>query len=229
VTEADWDTCTSPEAMLAFLQDSGRASERKLWLFACACCRRIWHLLTDERSRCLVEKVEQYADGLASTYDVSNACDIHENAYPAYDFKAPWWAAGYASSHFKRTACEAAQAAGCAAWWDSIPEDDPIIGVVESAGRHAETEAQCQLLRDIFGNPVRPLPPIDPTWLTWNDGSGVKLAQGIYHDRAFDRLPVLADALEEAGCDDADILGHLRGPGPHARGCWPLDLVLGKQ
>jgi hypothetical protein len=67
-----------------------------------------------------------------------------------------------------------------------------------------------------------------PVWLCWHGGTIPKLAQAIYDERAFDRLPVLADALEEAGCTDADLLGHLRGPGPHVRGCWALDLLLGK-
>jgi hypothetical protein len=70
---------------------------------------------------------------------------------------------------------------------------------------------------------------VGPSWLAWNDGTVVKLAQGIYDDRAFDRLPVLADALEEAGCDDADILDHCRRPGEHVRGCWVVDLLLGKK
>jgi len=65
----------------------------------------------------------------------------------------------------------------------------------------------------------------DPAWLTPTVAS---LARGIYTDRAFDRLPILADALQDAGCDSADILGHCRGPGPHVRGCWVVDLVLGK-
>ena len=80
------------------------------------------------------------------------------------------------------------------------------------------------LLRDIFGNPFRPV-TADPSWLT---STVVALARTIYYEWAFDRLPILADALEEAGCDDADVLTHLRGDGPHARGCWVLDLVLGK-
>jgi hypothetical protein len=80
------------------------------------------------------------------------------------------------------------------------------------------------LLRDIFGNPFRPA-AIDPRWLT---STAVSLAGAIYEERAFDRLPILADALEDAGCDNADILTHLRGEGPHARGCWAVDLVLGK-
>ena len=74
-------------------------------------------------------------------------------------------------------------------------------------------------------NPFRPV-TADPRWLT---ATAVALAQAIYEDRAFDRMPILADALEEAGCDDADVLTHLRGDGPHARGCWAVDLVLGKE
>jgi hypothetical protein len=82
-------------------------------------------------------------------------------------------------------------------------------------------------LREVFGNPFAPV-VLDLAWLAWQNGTIPRLARGTYDERAFDRLPILADALEEAGCDDADILGHLRGPGPHARGCWPLDLLLGK-
>jgi hypothetical protein len=85
------------------------------------------------------------------------------------------------------------------------------------------------LLRDIFGNPFRPTPGIDPGWLTRGGNAVAAVARTVYEGRAFDRLPVLADALEDAGCADPDLLGHLRGPGPHVRGCWALDLVLGKQ
>jgi hypothetical protein len=91
----------------------------------------------------------------------------------------------------------------------------------------AEQATQSSLLRCIFGNPFRP-GSLNPIWLAWNDGTIPRLAQGIYEERAFDRLPILADALEEAGCASADLLGHLRGPGPHVRGCWALDLILGK-
>jgi len=92
-----------------------------------------------------------------------------------------------------------------------------------------EKKKQIRLLHDIFGNPFRAMPPKRGSrkwlaqlrsWQTWNGGTIPKLAQGIYDERAFDRLPVLADALEDTGCDDADILSHLRGPGPHVRGCW---------
>ena len=87
-----------------------------------------------------------------------------------------------------------------------------------------ETPAHCDLIRDIFGNPFRPV-VADPAWLTPTVQS---IASAIYADRAFDRLPILADALEEAGCTDADVLLHCRIPGEHVRGCWVVDLVLGK-
>ncbi|MBI1916295.1 MAG: hypothetical protein HYS12_16425 [Planctomycetes bacterium] len=91
-----------------------------------------------------------------------------------------------------------------------------------------EHQAQCQLLCDVVGNPYRPM-TLGPDWLTWNSGTVVKIAQGIYDERAFDRLSILADALEDAGCVDGEILAHCRGPGPHVRGCWVVDLLLGKE
>jgi hypothetical protein len=90
-----------------------------------------------------------------------------------------------------------------------------------------ERKQQARLVRCVFANPFRPVSS-DPAWLLWNGGTAPKLAQGIYDDRAFDRLPVLADALEDAGCTRAEVLGHLRDPGPQVRGCWVLDLLLGK-
>jgi hypothetical protein len=84
---------------------------------------------------------------------------------------------------------------------------------------------QSDLLRDIFGNPFRRV-SFAPAWRT---APARKLAQAIYDERAFDRLPILADALEEAGCTDAEVLAHCRGGGEHVRGCWPVDLVLGKE
>jgi hypothetical protein len=85
-----------------------------------------------------------------------------------------------------------------------------------------------RLFRDVFGNPFRPVTP-GPSWLSWNDGTMPKMAQAIYDERAFDRLPILADALEDAGCTDAAILDHCRGGGEHVRGCWVVDLLLGKE
>jgi hypothetical protein len=92
-----------------------------------------------------------------------------------------------------------------------------------------ERRAQADFLRDLFGNPFRLPPNIDRAWQAWRDGAVVKLTRTIYDDRAFDRLPILADALEDAGCDNADILAHCRQPGEHVRGCWVIDLLLGKE
>jgi hypothetical protein len=94
------------------------------------------------------------------------------------------------------------------------------------AARQAAREVQVALLRDVIGNPFRPRRPVDPAWLT---PTVVAIARGAYDDRDFAALPVLADALEDAGCDDTDLLGHLRGPGVHGRGCWVVDWLLARK
>ncbi|MBI1918367.1 MAG: hypothetical protein HYS12_27060 [Planctomycetes bacterium] len=91
-----------------------------------------------------------------------------------------------------------------------------------------EKESQASLLRDVLGNPFRPV-MINPSWLAWNASTVRNMTQAIYEERAFDRLPILADALEDAGCTDAEILNHCRGPGPHVRGCFAVDLLLGRE
>ena len=91
----------------------------------------------------------------------------------------------------------------------------------------ASQRAPVKKLLDVVGNPFRPV-SLSPSWLAWNDGAIGKMAQAIYDDRAFDRLPILADALEEAGCADREILDHCRSGGEHVRGCWVVDLLLGK-
>ena len=94
--------------------------------------------------------------------------------------------------------------------------------------RDVERAVQSDLLRCIFGTLFRPV-VLNPLWLAWNDGAIQKMAHVIYADRTFDRLPLLADALEDAGCTDSAILGHCRDGGEHVRGCWVVDLLLGKQ
>ena len=84
------------------------------------------------------------------------------------------------------------------------------------------------LIRELWGNPFRPS-VVEASWLSWNHGLVPRLAKNIYDERAFEQMPYLADALEDAGCTDAAILAHCRGPGPHARGCWVLDALLEKE
>jgi hypothetical protein len=109
--------------------------------------------------------------------------------------------------------------------WPSLPPDVVV----------AELAAQVALLRCVFGNPFRPSPPLPPAVLAWNDGTVKRIAEGIYEDRQMpagtldtDRLTILADALLDAGCDDEELMGHCRSEGPHVRGCWAVDLILGK-
>lgn len=102
-------------------------------------------------------------------------------------------------------------------------------GVQDFSNRREEVYRQGYMfVSDMLGNPFQPV-LLDPAWLSWQTGTIPKLAHSIYQERAFDRLPILADALEEAGCDNAEILAHCRQPGVHARGCWVVDLVLGKE
>ena len=256
MTEAEWLYCTDSRLMLGFLR--GKASERKLRLFACACCRRIWHLLTDARSQKAVEFAEQFADGLVTPQALVEASD---SAWAAAKEMIAAYVTASGIDFYNDPAfmygihddCLAAPAA-CAAAYASMNDLGDVrsvahyachakvqaaspVGADRSAGgiatrdeaEQAEWAAQAALLRDIFGLlPFRPV-TITPAWLAWNAGTVVRLAQGIYDDRAFDRLPILADALEEAGCHDADILAHCRQPGEHMRGCWVVDLLLGKE
>jgi hypothetical protein len=214
MTEAEWLACTDPRPMLEFLRD--KANERKLRLFACACCRRIWRLLSDERSRKAVRTAERFADGLATRQQLRAARAYAADAY-AFAQGGPYYApaahAACAHAAAARAIDEVAEAARCAA--------------AHPATTNTEEAAQAALLRDLFGNPFRPVTAA-PAWLLWNGGTVVQLAQTIYEERAFDRLPILADALEEAGCDNADVLAHCRSGGEHVRGCWVVDLLLGK-
>jgi hypothetical protein len=105
-----------------------------------------------------------------------------------------------------------------------LPERD----AAEAVGWARQTRRHCLILRDIFGNPFRPV-TIDPAWLRWKFDTVSAIARHVYEDRAFHDLPILADALEDAGCTNADILTHCRQPGEHARGCWVVDLLLGKE
>jgi len=217
MTEAAWLNCTDPEAMLSHLGHKARG--RKLRLFGAACCRRIWPLLADERSRAGVEVAERYADGEAGGEELT----------------AAGAAACAASSHSLGRPAAAAEAAAEATWGDDDSFGGPyhasllIYNAFYAAGEAAlERLVQCRLLRDLFGNPFRPV-VLHPSWRT---PTVAGLAAVAYEQRALPsgeldraRLAVLADALEEAGCTDADLLGHLRGPGPHVRGCWALDLL----
>jgi hypothetical protein len=199
MTEAGWLAATYPGPILEFLHARGGAGNRKLRLFACGCCRQVWSFLTHIDSRAAVEAAEGFADGLVSRRQLEKAAAGARGAIPS----AP---------------ARLAQRAARVRLGSLAAETTSSVGPGLSA----------RLLRDLFGNPFRPAPSLAPAVLSWNGGTVPRLASAIYEERAFDRLPVLADALEDAGCADADVLTHCRSSGEHTRRCWVVDLVLGK-
>jgi hypothetical protein len=243
MTEAEWLDCTDPETMLEFLR--GKASRRRMRLFAVACCRRIWHLLVHEESRRAVEVAERYADGLAGEDERRDAYAAAAAvcSYPSEELTDPEAIDSYATeaalcavfgdddyppipTYATTCAIAAARASAnavrCAAGVSADGDKDEAEGVADRAYEEGLKD-RSDLVREVFGNPFRPV-AFDPTWLA---PEVVALARFIYDERAFDRLPILADALEEEGCGNEDILDHCRGSGEHARGCWVIDTILG--
>ena len=235
MTEEEWQGATDATPMLEYLL--GKVSERKLRLYSCGCCRMVWDRLVDRRSRDAVAYAEAFADGEGTVEELWN----HE-----------YWAEGVGYGFDMKEERYRRERNGVIQGW--LPEGDSteIDGVITATGArisfstarnasaaveyasrltndfstHVDPTILCMtILRDIFGNPFRPV-VADPAWLT---PTIVSFADAIYADRAFDRLPILADALEEAGCTNADILLHCRQPGEHVHGCWVVDLMLGKE
>jgi hypothetical protein len=221
VTEQEWLSCADPKPMLAFLESSRRASRRKLRLFACASCRRIWHLLPDERSGNAVATSELYADRLVRRKELDRSRG-QALANVADSVTTP---AAFA-------ACSAARPQLAPAWVAFLAQQAVARGGDPCHDPDGERRTQAAILRDLFGNPCRPV-SLDPAWRT---SAAVSLACAAYEERALPsghldpaRLAVLADAVEEAGCTNPDILDHLRGPGPHTRGCWAVDLLTERE
>jgi hypothetical protein len=202
---------------------------RKARLFWCACLRRGWDQLTDDRTRRLVEEVELHAEedfdwffrklrfafeGYLDTFrELGSATCRDFWAFSAFHGAPP----DGLMSLVGWLADSAAQSAARAA-----PDPDAVFAAHERA-EAAEKEWQCDLIREVFGNPFRTV-DVSP-WLT---SDVVALARGIYEEKAFDRMPILADALQDAGCDNVNVLDHCREPREHVRGCWVVDLLLGK-
>jgi hypothetical protein len=213
MTEAEWLACTDLNRMLEFL--SRRASDRKLRLFACACFGRIWDRLPATIWRA-VEVSERYANGLTDERAWAAAWTAAEP--PLEDPMAAmiWLASRPPTS---RTALEEAG-------WATMAALSLMVKPTEEAAWYAFLAAEATLLREIV-NPFH-LVPLDPSWQSWHDGLLVSMARQMYDSRDFTDMPVLADALEEAGCQDQDILVHCRSGGEHVRGCWVVDALLSK-
>jgi hypothetical protein len=215
--ESEWLEGKNPLPMLQFIRS--QTSSRKLRLFACACCRE-----DDESYRAVaqrsVEVAERYADGKATEEERETAERTASDARRARD------------AFYFYHAAEAA-------WLCLIAVPDPIQSAEMAIGEvtdrrdasdsvahfYIEADLFADLVRDLFGNPFRPVAFL-PEWRT---SAAVKLAETMYQGRDFSPMPALGDALEEAGCADPHILAHCRGDRPHVRGCWVVDLVLGEE
>jgi hypothetical protein len=213
VTEQQWlNNRDDAQHMLTFLRDTTkvartRSGKRKLRLFASGCGRSVWPLLNHPQHRKVVEAVERVADGQVSAVALASVGGTIDGSLSS--------AAALVETIADPQAFQAA--------FLITTMSMPVAGL--ASGGKSWDHILSDLLRDIFGNPFRAV-STDPTWLT---PTVVSLATAIYDERAFDRLPIVADALDDGGCDCTDLLHHLRQPGDHVRGCWALDQVLGKE
>jgi hypothetical protein len=227
---------------------------RTFRLFNVACCYRVWPWIRQSEFRHAVTVAEQYADGLATNEVREQAFQAAFDMLRQTPPLPAWWRWAARRDAVRETV--AAEAAVIAAEGDRLDEsylvvaDHPFHRGIDDrfqyggSGRlvsalwpdgSAERAAQADLLRDLFGDLFRVALAADPAWLAWQDGIVARLARAAYEDRRMPegtldlaRLALVAHALEDAGCTDTELLGHLRGPGPHVRGCWALDLVLSK-
>jgi hypothetical protein len=220
--------------MLDYLVEHAEiATERKLRLLAAGWCRDIVYLLPRNKRRwAAIRIIERYADGLASVWELAEAriagSDAERQRHHPQAGRAVYWAASRRPDITCLTSVW--EGAGEAIALDAMKQAQvpprEMAGVYDQALAEI-TRRQADLVRECLGNPFRPA-SVDTAWLTWASGIVVHLAEAIYDEQAFDRMPILADALEEAGCSDADILGHLRDARPHVRGCFVLDVLTGR-
>jgi len=218
MTEAQWLASRNPEKMLA--HPAGHASDRKLRLFAAACCRRSWGTLVDERSRDAIACIERLADACISPSEGEAARQRAMAARTNLQGEQLWAAEAVVRAFLGRVA-EAAEGVVRAVHAFGLPRE--VLKL--------EMAARAVFLRDILGNPFRDV-TLSPLALT---PAVTSLAQATYEHRQLpsgyldrEHLGVLADALEESGCDSA-IVSHLRSPEDHIRGCWVVDLVVAKE
>ena len=257
LTEAEWLACADPKVLLRKAQF--RNSRRKSRLFAVACCRAVWPHFVDDRSRRAVEVAERHADGLATDEELQVAATeagrAHQeifavlgkvgsslewaaqfvaNANPFHAVNTVVWMVRWPRLHHS-TPCTLERRTGLAAVlrgrWKVIPLSEPLP-------TGADKESECRLIRDIYRNPASPV-TFAPAWRT---PTVLALVRQMYESRDFSPMPILADALQDAGCDDPAILDHCRGSAvlpacgrpqarqePHCRGCWLVDELLGKE
>jgi len=247
MTEAEWRTSTDPQAMYALLQESTtlmrtrwqgwvpvrafRFSNRRELLFRCAVCAGLVDIVRSEPARRLIEHLRrrQFDDGPALATASAES--------PMVAFLAAL------QQHHPRATDAAWEALRSLTYLDRFPPSDWLDLAAYARAEFlapdgevwlrapyvlAERTAQADLLREFAGNPFRE-PDLPADWPTWRDGLLVNLARRIGREEDFAALPVLGDALEDASCIDADVLDHCRQDKPHQRGCWVVELLLGRE
>jgi hypothetical protein len=246
MTEEEWLESTDPRPMVEFMEF--KVSDRKFRLVACGCCRLSEGIFNTGQLEAL-DAAEMFVEGRLGTDEFRNVTKefggdqpefreaLHNDQLPGREAVAKQLTSCAClhprdQAYPSDCAIEAALVASllppskARMFRSSDPRPNPFgHGVVYLQMFEIRSVPVCGLIRDIFGNPFRPV-AFDPRWRT---ADAVGLARAIYEDRAFDCLPLLADALMDAGCADEQVLEHCRSEGPHVRGCWAVDLVLDKE
>jgi hypothetical protein len=236
MTEEEWLTARYSDPLLQFIEP--KVTDRKLHYFDIACARRIAALLPDPASLHGIEVIERCVEGLCSWKEAAPlSWDVEGAAFSVEHGQAPYQEAAEQLPYDLISELVADPE-----YETRTPRDvliaaayfiDRIFGSVPQERRFRNWPPSSRgslfqpvfLVHELFGNPFRTA-TFDREWRT---STAVLLAEQMYDSRDFSAMSILADALQDAGCDNADILDHCRGPGPHVRGCWVVDLVLGKE
>jgi hypothetical protein len=245
MNETEWLSAIDPAPMVAFLQNR---SSRKRRLLMGACCRRVERHLPAQNTRAFIEVSDQFADGLVTIDQLRtaywNSSNPENPLSPEYPYRDRWRQVSAAEGSVRGLShnldlghlveAQNVTAAEAGVETDLVtdlhtPDAERERLTAEFHARYnaavaPERLAQVDLIRDIFGNPFRPV-ALSPEWRT---STAIALAQTMYDSRDFSAMPILADALQDANCTDDAILTHCRGPGPHVRGCWVVDACLSK-
>lgn len=232
MTPAEWSVCDNPDAMLAALANN--PDPRRWRLFVRALLRELGHLLPDLHSRRSLLALQRADEGDVDLVTLAEA--RREAVASRHLIYSPNFPHGGMNRQMRTRIKGVNQALLQATLPDPEPQDRAIH--VASILRQADTRDRnweprirslcCEILRDIFGNPYEPL-EVSLAWLNGMGREAVRIAQTIYDDRTFDELPILADALEDAGCPSIALSEHCRETGRHGRGCWAIDVLLGRE
>jgi hypothetical protein len=243
MTDWEWLECKDPMPMLAIVREN--ASVRKSGLLVCAFCRRIQHVCCPDTTTQMIGLLEQMAEGISDGRDLDRYVDLLIEA--GSEIRQVQTDGQYALHHLyatlditiglieKRRNLSSepletleklvSETAGAALHYLGVAWEDHEGHADALAAEHGE---QVTFIRCLC-SPLFRTVTLNPAWLTWNGSTVPKISQGIHDEQAFDRMPILADALQDAGCTEQTILDHCRQPGEHVRGCWVVDLILSKE